>query len=191
MRKLTLLLLILFAGVLSLSAQQSLAEAAARSKAGSQALPQDAPAREQVLKLLDLLQVRKNVEIMFAGIKEQARNGAEQGFRSKVPNPTPQQTQQLHALVDDMFSEMSVDEVIEIIVPVYQRHLTKSDIDGIIGFYTSAVGQKLLREQPAMMQESMQAAGARQQQKMEALLKKLDSRINQMVEENSQPAPKK
>jgi hypothetical protein len=191
MRKLTLLLFIIFAGVLTLSAQQSLAEAAAKSKAANQALPQEAPSREQVLKLLDLLQVRKNIEIMFAGIKEQARAGAEQGFRSKVPNPTPQQTQQVRALVDDMFNDMSVDEVIEIIVPVYQRHLTKADIDGVIGFYTSAVGQKLLREQPAMMQESMQAAGARQQQKMEALLKRLDSRINQMVEENSQPAPRK
>jgi uncharacterized protein len=190
MRKFTFLLCVLFGGILPLSAQQSLAEAAARAKTVNQGLPQEAPAREQVLKLLDLLRVRKSIEIMFAGIKEQARNGAEQGFRSKVPNPTPQQTQQLHALIDDMFSEMSVDEVIETIIPVYQRHLTKSDIDGVTAFYTSAVGQKLLREQPAMMQESMQAAGARQQQRMEALMKKLDNRINQMVEEGSQQAPK-
>ncbi len=42
-------------------------------------------------------------------------------------------------------------------IPIYQRHLTKTDLDAVISFYASPVGQKLLKEQPAMMAESMQA----------------------------------
>ena len=115
---------------------------------------------------------------------------AEQGFRQKLPNATPEQIQQMQGIVDDVFSEISFDELIDAIVPVYQRHLSKSDIEGILGFYASPAGQKLLREQPAMMRESMELAGAVQQKRMDSILKKLDDRMNQMVQQTSQ-SPKK
>jgi len=40
-------------------------------------------------------------------------------------------------------------------IPVYQRHLTKQDVDSMLAFYNTPTGQKLLREQPAMMAEGM------------------------------------
>ena len=190
MRKFMLTLAILACTGLSLNAQQSLGEIAAQQKASKQALPANAPSREQVMKFFDVLQVRQNMQVAVDGMKEQMKSGAEQGFRHKLPDATAEQIQQMDAMVDDAFTEISYDELLDAMVPVYQRHLSKSDIDGILAFYASPAGQKLLHEQPAIMRESMEAAGAVQQKKMDSILKKLDTRMDQMVQE-SQKAPKK
>ena len=57
-------------------------------------------------------------------------------------------------------------------IPVYQRHFSKSDIDGLIAFYSSPTGQKFLREMPAVTAESMQAAYPRIQSAVDAALKR-------------------
>jgi len=44
-----------------------------------------------------------------------------------------------------------------VIIPIYQRHLTHSEIRSILDFYGSPVGHKLLQNTPVMMGESMQA----------------------------------
>jgi uncharacterized protein len=184
MRKFILVLAILGCATFYANAQQSVAEMAAQAKASKQALPADAPSRDQVLKFFDILQVRRNMQLLIDGMKEQMKSGAEQGFRHKLPDATPGQIQQMQAIVDDSFSEISFDELIDAIVPVYQRHLSKSDIDNILAFYASAAGQKLLREQPAIMRESMEVAGAVEQKKMDSVLKKLDDRMDQLVEQS-------
>lgn len=193
MRKWFSLLLAFLCGVSSCLAQESVVEAAAKAraaKAAREALPADAPSREQILKLFDVMQVRTNVETMLENMKQQARSGAEQGFRHRVPNPTPHQMQELRGMIDDIFREISVDDLIESVIPVYQRHLTQSDVDAIAAFYASPVGQKFLHEQPAMMREGMQAAASQQQQRMAAIMKKLDQRIDQMIQEQQTHAPR-
>jgi hypothetical protein len=189
-RSIFILIAAIFCGTLSLNAQQSVAEIAAQAKASKQALPADAPSREQILKFFDVLQVRQNMQVAMDGMKEQMKSGAEQGFRHKLPDATAEQIHQMQAMVDDAFSEISYDELLESMVPVYQRHLSKSDIDGILAFYASPAGLKLLHEQPAIMRESMEAAGTVEQKRMDGILKKLDTRMDQMVQD-SQKAPKK
>ncbi len=51
----------------------------------------------------------------------------------------------------------SADEMLDVMVPIYQQHLTHADVQSVIEFYTSSAGQKLLKEMPAMVTESMQA----------------------------------
>jgi uncharacterized protein len=60
------------------------------------------------------------------------------------------------AMMDDMFSNMPMDEMMQAMVPAYQKHLTKGDIDNLVAFYSSPTGEKVLREMPAMMAEAMQ-----------------------------------
>ena len=47
--------------------------------------------------------------------------------------------------------------MIDAMVPVYQKHFTKGNINDILAFYATPTGQKLLKEQPAMAAEAMQA----------------------------------
>lgn len=140
------------------------------------------PSAEQVLRLLDMMQIRDNLQITLDAMKTQMKSGAEQMFREKIPAPTVEQLKSISDIVDEAFGDLSMDDLIRDIVPVYQRHLTRSDVAALISFYSSPVGQKLRREQAAMMRESMQATAAGQQQKMELLLDKVDARVQQLIQ---------
>jgi hypothetical protein len=61
-------------------------------------------------------------------------------------------------IMDDLIKGMPVDEITQAMIPAYQNHFTKSDIEAMNVFYSSPVGQKVLQELPAVMQEGMQAA---------------------------------
>ncbi len=66
-------------------------------------------------------------------------------------------------------------------IPIYQKHLTKGDVDAMTVFYSSPTGQKLLREQPAIASESMQAMAPRMQKAMSDIM----DRIGRMAEEEA------
>ncbi len=59
--------------------------------------------------------------------------------------------------IDDLMTNMPMDEMEESMIPPYQKHFTHGDIEAMNAFYSSPVGQKVLRELPDVMQEGMQA----------------------------------
>jgi len=61
----------------------------------------------------------------------------------------------MNEMVDDIDRDYPMDEILNDMVPIYQRHLTKSDSDELITFYSSPVGQKVLRDLPAITSEAM------------------------------------
>ena len=82
-------------------------------------------------------------------------------------------------------------------VPIYQRHLNSSEEQALVEFYSSAVGQKMLRELPAMLGELSQALTSRIQPRVEAAAVNLKDEMIRMLEEeghsstgSSKPAPK-
>ncbi len=150
------------------------------------------PSPEQVLKLLELLRVRDQLQITLDAMKQQVKDQAAQMFSDKISNPTPEQLKSVDLTVDDVFRDVALDDLIQDLVPVYQRHLTRSDVRAMIAFYSSPPGQKIVREQPKMLKESMEVAGASQQKRMEALLAKLEVRMEQLIEqEKPKPASEK
>lgn len=62
----------------------------------------------------------------------------------------------INAMMDNLFANMPMDEMMQAMVPAYQKHLTKGDIDNLVVFYSTPTGEKLLREMPSIMAESMQ-----------------------------------
>ena len=48
---------------------------------------------------------------------------------------------------DDAVAHLS-KEMADIIVPIYDKHFTESDIDGLIAFYRTPVGKKFIKELP-------------------------------------------
>lgn len=55
----------------------------------------------------------------------------------------------------DVMSEVDANEMENMVIPVYQKYLTEEDIVAVISFYDTPAGRKLIRVQPAIMQESM------------------------------------
>ena len=180
MRKILLLVVLVVTGV-PLFAQVIGAKIESRPKATDETFAADAPTHDQVMTLLDLLQVRKSMTAALDGMKQAMKQGAEKSFREDVPNPTPKQLEALHGMIDDI-GAVSLDDMVEAIVPIYRRHLSKSDIEEMIRFYAGPVGQKLLHEQPQMLQESIQAGVALQERRMDEIRIKVKERMQQLKE---------
>lgn len=53
------------------------------------------------------------------------------------------------------FINTSTDELVTLITPVYERHLTAKELDEIITFYQTPAGKKLASSQGAITAESM------------------------------------
>jgi uncharacterized protein len=60
-------------------------------------------------------------------------------------------------MMDEMIKGIPVDEIMQAMVPAYQRHFTRGDIAAMNVFYSSPVGQKVLEELPVVTQEGTQA----------------------------------
>lgn len=60
---------------------------------------------------------------------------------------------------DDFMRSVNPNELIELIVPIYDRHLSHEDIKAIIAFHNSPAGKKLIAAQPQIARDSMQVGG--------------------------------
>lgn len=58
----------------------------------------------------------------------------------------------------DMLNGMPMDEIVQAMIPAYQKHFTHGDITAMNSFYASPVGQKVLQELPDVMRDGMEAA---------------------------------
>lgn len=52
--------------------------------------------------------------------------------------------------------KVKTEDLMEMLVPIYDRHLTHADVTSLIDFFQSPVGKKLVSVQPEIMKESMQ-----------------------------------
>lgn len=55
----------------------------------------------------------------------------------------------------DFMKEVHTEELVELIVPVYDRNLSEGDITELIRFYESPTGKKFVSVLPKLTQESM------------------------------------
>jgi hypothetical protein len=58
---------------------------------------------------------------------------------------------------NEMTKELDSKSMIDLIVPIYEKHLTHEDVKGLIAFYSSPLGRKMTNVLPVIAQESMQA----------------------------------
>ncbi len=138
--------------------------------------------RDDILALFSLMHVRDQVEPAMQFIAKQQRAIIHDNLKRQTPRISPQDLARLDQFTTDIMKDLPVDGMLDDMVPVYQRHLTRSDVEAMSAFYSSPTGQKLLREMPAMTNESMQAASPR----IQALMDKVMERAKAMSKENEQ-----
>ena len=54
-------------------------------------------------------------------------------------------------------AKVDADELIEMIVPIYAKHFSHEEIKGLLAFYETPLGQKVIATLPGVIQESMMA----------------------------------
>src|SRR5258708_3752472 len=89
----------------------------------------------------------------------------------------------MNKVMDDMLQGMPWDEILQAMVPAYQKHFTKGDLDAVTAFYSSPTGQKLLREMPALMADSMEVMMPIMQRYIAAVGQKVHQQVAEMLKE--------
>jgi hypothetical protein len=129
-------------------------------------------------------QLKKTVEAMLQPMHQMFHDQFEKD-KDKLPADFEERmTKQM----DDMIKNMPMDEMIQAMIPAYQKHFTKGDINAMLAFYSSPTGQKLLREMPAITAESMSAMMPIMNRYMEDVQKKLQQEADEMTKESEKKA---
>jgi uncharacterized protein len=144
----------------------------------------DAPAsREDVQRWLDAMHTRDMTTKMMDMMATQTRQ-IEHAEIEKQKNLPPDFEAKMDKMMDDMFKNFPIDDLWQVMIPVYQRHFTKGDMDAFVVFYSSPTGQKLVRELPAVTAESMHVSQGIMQKMMARVMQRVQDQIAQMQKQN-------
>ena len=104
------------------------------------ALPVAAPSavltgdkKAKILKFIDVFGTRETMKMNFEQI---------------LASMPPQDAEKLKGA-------FNIDDVIQELLPLYDKYFTSEDLDGFIQFYSSPTGKKLVQTIPTIMKESV------------------------------------
>jgi hypothetical protein len=147
--------------------------------AGAQATVSTAPdaaSTEDIKKLFDVMASREQMSQMMQQLFAQMRTLSREQIKKKHPDITDTELAQMDRQSQDLIKNFPLDEMLSDMVPVYQRHFTKSDIDALTAFYSSPAGQKFLHEMPEVTSETMRAVYPRIQAQVDAAMKRAEEK---------------
>jgi hypothetical protein len=178
-----------------------LAATSVPATATSAAIPLDQqPTKEQLAKLFELIRVRQQVQSllkMMPAMVQQQMQAQAKTIEAKHPecNLLKPENQAAFDKVMSKFMEKSlnivnIDEMLDDMTVVYQRHVSSTDVDALIAFYSSPAGQHLLDAQPIIMKEYMPMVMKRTQERSAALIKGLTNDLEQLAKSIAPSADK-
>lgn len=129
--------------------------------------------REDILRLFQVMQIRDQMIQVMRQVALQMRSMSREQLRKQNPHITDEELAKIDARSEQIIESVPVSDLLDDMVPVYQRHLTKGDVDAMISFYSTPTGQKILREMPAMAAEGMQALQPRMRKIMDDTMRKV------------------
>ena len=138
----------------------------------------DAVSKEDVQKLFDVMASRDQMRQMMQQVFAQMRSLNREQVRKRRPDVTEEELARIDRESEDVIKNFPLDAMLSDMVPIYQRHFTKSEIDALIAFYSSPPGQKFLHEMPAVTAETMRAVYPRIQAEVDAALKRAEEKAD-------------
>jgi TonB family protein len=167
------------------------------AKAVPAAIPADQQAtKEQLANLFELMRVREQVaslsKTLPALMLQQitARMKQMQQNNPALASPTQEQQQaiskSMNRFMERVLDLYKSDEMIAEMTELYQKYFTRSDVDGIIAFYSSPAGQRLLDIQPVIMSLVMQ----RMQNRVKTSTDEMQKELMELIKPNAPSADK-
>ena len=97
--------------------------------------------------------------------------------------------ERINKMLDGMMKEMPLDEMMQTMVPAYQKHFTKGDMDALVAFYSAPTGQKVLQELPSVTAESMESMMPIMRKSIDRMTQSIEEEVAQMRKDASNKAP--
>ena len=145
---------------------------------------------EDIRKMLDVMHMRDQMKLIMQQVTQQIRSLEHEQVKKRDSKVTDEDLAKLDAISDDVMKSFSMDGLLDDMIPVYQKHLSKTDVDAMVAFYSTPTGQKILKEMPAMTTEGMQAMQPRLRQMMDDASARIDKMIQEQMEKKQRDADK-
>lgn len=136
----------------------------------------DAASKEDVQKLFDVMASREQTRQMMQQLFAQMQSMNREQLKQRRPNISQEDLARMDRQSEDLIKSFPLDEMLNDMIPVYQRHFAKSEIDALITFYSSPAGRKFLHEMPSVTAETMRAVYPRIQAEVDAALKRAEKK---------------
>jgi uncharacterized protein len=111
--------------------------------------------RANIEKLLDITGALKNGRAMTQEVTNQMIDT----LKAKRPNTTSKELEDIRVAANSVISER-FPELIDVLIPIYEKYYTDAEIKALIKFYSSDLGKKLINVMPMATQESFSAGAA-------------------------------
>jgi len=134
----------------------------------------DAASKEDVKKLFDVMASREQMAQMMQQLFAQMRSLNREELKKKHPDISDAELRRMDRESEDLIKNFPLDAMLDAMIPVYQRHFTKSEIDALTAFYTTPAGQKFLHEMPAVTSETMRVVYPRIEAEIDAAMKRAE-----------------
>ena len=140
------------------------------------ALDSTPPSRAQVLALMSAMGVQHNVNYGLNEAQRKIKAAAHASFIKKDPDADAATLKKLDGVFDTT-PLFSFDEISEPLISVYQKHMTASDVQAGIDFYTSDAGKRMLEQMPTINRESNESGGQLVQTKLKAYSEEIERKL--------------
>ncbi len=162
------------------------------------------PTKEQLAKLFDVMRIREQMQSMrqiVPGMVAQQIQAAMKQTEASLPAGTKLTQEQREGMQKVMSKYVGkamdlypTDEMLADMTTIYQQHLSKDDVDGLITFYSSSAGQHLLDAQPVIAKEYMPMVMGKVTERSQAMTKEMMKEMAEIVPAakpaTANPAPK-
>jgi hypothetical protein len=142
------------------------------------------PSKADVERYLQVMHSQDITKKMMATVAQSMRQLMHERYLKHRDELPADYEAKMNARVADMFNNAPMDEMVQAMVPVYQKHFTKGDIDSLIAFYSSPTGEKVLREVPSMIAEAMQDMMPVMTKYTETVQKRLEKETDDMISQS-------
>ena len=134
----------------------------------------DQPTKDQVQQLFEVMRLKQQMDTMMSSMSTMMQQQISQQIKSMAGDNLPADKQAeldkiMHKYMERAVGLYPVSEMVDDMTAIYQKHLSKEDVDAYITFYKSPAGQHLLDEQPAIMKEYLPVVSQRMQERSKTL----------------------
>ncbi|HEY1659786.1 MAG TPA: DUF2059 domain-containing protein [Candidatus Sulfotelmatobacter sp.] len=134
----------------------------------------DPASKDDVKKLFAVMASREQMQEMMHQMFTQMRSLSREQMKKRQPDVSEDELARMDRESEELIDHFPLDSMVDDMIPVYQRHFTKTDIDALTAFYSSPAGQKFLHEMPAVTAEAMKAVYPKVQAEVENAIRRAE-----------------
>ena len=142
------------------------------------------PLRADILRLIKTTQASNMAELVGNAVAQQLANN----LRAADPSISPKAFRIIEEETSKIFTNpATVNGLMERLMPVFAKYYTDQDVRGMIAFYKTPLGQKMIRTTPKVAQASLQIGEAWGRELAPKLVKNIQARFKQEGIKVNQP----